>query len=141
MAYAFLKLAFAALYTSKYEKSIDITVSLNNVEETITCLVDTGCMACDPFDSKPVIIVKKNSFGLTRELGDLMNYPDIEVKKRIRVIPIKTLGEEKILLGIRSDYIKLKNSTTKQKDIVIALDEEGGSFSGYIALAPLLITE
>ncbi len=141
LAYALLKLLFTAFYTSKCEKNIEITVSINNIEEKITGLVDSGLMACDPLDSKPVIIVKKNSLASTRNLGNISNCSNIEIKKRIRVIPIKTLNEEKILFGIRSDYVKIKGNSEKYENIVIALDEEGGSFGGYTALVPLSLLE
>ena len=141
LAYGILKLIFTVFYNSKYENNVEITVSINNIEERITGLVDSGLMACDPLDSKPVLIVKKDSLDLTRNLGDISNSQDVEIKKRIRVIPIKTLNEEKILLGIRSDYIKINGHPQKYENVVIAIDEEGGDYSGYMALVPLSIIE
>ena len=141
LSYGVLKLIFVMLYTSKSEKCIELTVGLNNREEKIAALVDSGCLVCDPLDLKPVIIAKKDSLEIIKNLGSIPDCSDTEIKKRMRVIPIKTVGCEKILLGIRFDYIKIKDKKEKYENIVIALDEEEGTFGGYKALVPLAIIE
>ena len=57
------------------------------------------------------------------------------------MIPIRSFGADKILMGIRTDYIKIKGRDKKYENIVIALDEEEGSYSGYSALVPLAMLE
>lgn len=141
LAYGLLKLIFIMFYTSKNEKNLELTIGLKNEEEKIIALVDSGCLVCDPLDSKPVIIAKRNALEMIEKIGNISEIEDIEIKKRIRVIPIKTMGHEKILIGIRCDYVKIKGEAKKYENIVIAFDEEEGSFGGYKALVPSALAE
>lgn len=141
IAYGLLKLLYAAFNNIGAEKNIEITIGLNDKEERITGLVDSGCLVCDPLDARPVIIVKKNCLEMIRGIYNISCSTDINIKRRIRVIPIRSLGAEKVLIGIRTDYIKIKGRKEKIENIVIAIDEEEGSYSGYSALVPLSMLE
>ena len=141
LTYGILKLLFLAFYSSKSEKNIRISVCICGKKEKITALVDSGCFVCDPLDGKPVIIVKSNLMELTKGLGELCESNDPEIKKRTRIIPIKSLGAERILMGVRTDYIEVEGNKERYESIVIALDNEEGSFGGYPALAPLMLIE
>ena len=46
-----------------------------------------------------------------------------------------------MLIGIRSDYVILEGTGDKINGLVIAIDEEEGSFGGYLALVPLSVAE
>ena len=48
----------------------------------------------------------------------------------------QTLAEEKILIGIKSDFITVNDGSVKFENTVIAIDDEEGSFAGYSALLP-----
>ncbi|MBQ3016937.1 MAG: sigma-E processing peptidase SpoIIGA [Clostridia bacterium] len=141
IAYGLLKLLYSAFNNIGAEKNIEITIGLNDKEERITGLVDSGCLVCDPLDARPVIIVKKNSLEMIKDNFNISCSIDSNIKKRIRVIPIRSFGADKILMGIRTDYIKIKGRDEKYENIVIALDEEEGSYSGYSALVPLAMLE
>ena len=136
LTYGILKLLFLAFYSSKSEKNIRISVCICGKKEKITALVDSGCFVCDPLDGKPVIIVKSNLMELTKGLGELCESND-----RTRIIPVKSLGAERILMGVRTDYIEVEEKKERYESIVIALDNEEGSFGGYPALAPLMLIE
>lgn len=141
LTYGILKLSFLAFNSSKSEKNISLTVCINGEKEKITALVDSGCFLCDPLDGKPVVIVKSNLFEMAKKIGDVSMSNNSDIKKRVRIIPVKSLGTEMILMGLRTDYIEIEGSKTKYDNIVIALDNEGGSFGGYPAIAPVALIE
>ena len=127
--------------SSKSEKNVNIIVCLNGEFEKISALVDSGCFLCDPLDGKPVIIVKTGLIGFTKGLVEFGASENEEIKRRVRIIPVKTLGEERILMGLRTDYIEIEGRKQRYDNIVIALDNEEGSFGGYAAIAPLSLIE
>ena len=141
LTYGILKLVFLVFYSSKSEKNVNIIICLNGEFEKISALVDSGCFLCDPLDGKPVIIVKKRLIGLTNHINNVSTSKNEEIKKRVRIIPVKTLGEERILMGLRTDYIEIEGRKQRYENIVIALDNGEGSFGGYAAIAPLSLIE
>ena len=141
ITYGLLKLVFVVFYSSKSEKNVRISICICGETEGVTALVDSGCFLCDPLDGKPVVIVKSNFVGLTRRFGDVSASESAEIKRRVRIIPVRSLGAERILMGLRTDYIEIEGRKERYENIVIALDNEEGSFGGYPALAPLTLIE
>ena len=60
----------------------------------------------------------------------------MEVKKRVRFIPASTVSGQAILVGIRCDFVTFEADGKTVYNMVIALDENEGSFGGYCALVP-----
>jgi hypothetical protein len=116
-------------------------------KEYITCgLVDTGNMLSDPLDGRPVIIVKKSVlFGNEKiKVSAILNNADTDYKKLIRIIPIKGVGQTKVLYGLRCKAYLLngkKNTEIKATEAVCAIDEDEGSFGGFDALIPAVISD
>ena len=136
ITYGLLKLVFVVFYSSKCEKNARLVICIGGETETLTALVDSGCFLCDPLDGKPVIIVKSNLIELTGRLGDVSASENAEIKRRVRIIPVRSLGTERILVGLRTDYIEIEGRKERYENIVIALDNEEGSFGGYDGLMP-----
>ncbi len=137
MVYGILRMLLIVFECSPTEKSAKFKISILGSEICSEALIDSGNMLCDPFDSSPVVIVKRSV------LKDLVGSKEIieneDLKPRIRLIPTKSIIGEKILVGIKSDYIMIGDS--KFRGAVVAVDEEEGSFSGYFALMPAYFSD
>ena len=134
-----LKLIIGVFSNSKIDKVINVTLVENKKEITIDALVDSGNLACDPFDYTPVMLVGEKIFRSLFSLNsaeDILN--NIRLTKRIRVIPITYGGASQILYGLKADgvFINLKG-TREEVSVIIALDKNGGKYGGYDVLMPL----
>ncbi len=136
LSYAVLKILFTIFSGSRSEKNKKFTICIFGKKEEVTALIDSGNLLVDPMNGLPVIIVKKKMIGLFADYSDVLNTEDEEIKKRIRLIPAKGLGNSKIYTAIRCDSILVDGIETEYKNAVIALDEEEGSYGGYAALMP-----
>lgn len=141
LSYGIIKLLLLIFEGTESEKNAEVEICIFGKTETVCALVDSGNLLTDPFSGAPVIIAKRGKVNLLKAYGEILRSEDNEIKKRLRLIPAKGIGSEKILVGIRSDYVSLKNSKNRYNDIVIAIDEEEGSFGGYAALIPSSITD
>ena len=136
LALGILKLVFYIFSGVSTEKNVDFSFELFGSKYDLTGLVDSGNLLKDPMTLKPVIIVKSKVFkGKFKDLAsDVLYTSDQELKGRIRLIPVKGFGGNRLLIGIKSE-ICLKNNNCNSQT-VIAIDEEEGSFGGYDALIP-----
>lgn len=75
-------------------------------------LLDTGNLLKEPITGKPVVIIEK------RKLNHILE--DLKDSIKIYVIPYKTLGnEEKVLFGIKPEFIRLEEKNNYYSDDVI----------------------
>lgn len=139
IAYGILRLLLLIFTGTSNEKNAKVKISILGKESVIESLVDSGNLLRDPIDSKPVIIAKRSAiFNL---IGN-ENITDSEkFRTKIRIIPTKTLLGEKMLIGIKSDFISIEEKGLIFENTVIAIDEEEGSFGGYSALIPSCFLE
>lgn len=134
MTYGILRLLLIIFSGSTEEANARLSITILGKEATTDALVDSGNLLRDPIDSSAVVIVKRSA--INNIIGSKKITDDERFKTRIRIIPIKTLSEEKILIGIKSDFIAINDRNLKFENTVIAIDEEEGSFAGYSALLP-----
>ena len=134
ITYGILRLLLIIFSGSREETNARIRISILGKEATTDALVDSGNLLRDPIDSSAVVIVKRSA--INNIIGSKKITDDERFKTRIRIIPIKTLTEEKILIGIKSDFIAINDRNITFENTVIAIDEEEGSFAGYSALLP-----
>ena len=134
IVYGILRLLLLAFTGSASEKNAKIRISVLGAETTVDALVDSGNLLCDPIDSSAVVIVKR--CAVIHIIGSKRITDDERLTTRVRIIPAKTLVGEKILMGIKTDYLALEDKDVKFENTVIAIDEEEGSFGGYLALLP-----
>ena len=133
---------FVGVFSSnECERKIKLEIKfLNSILET-EALVDTGNLAIDPMDMRPVLFIKPDEARKifpesVIQLGD-PDKLDREVRKRIRLVPISKMGETHVLTGIKPDDVNIINANGKEKILVtVAIDKEGGSYGGYGALVP-----
>ena len=109
---------------------------------------DTGNFVKDPFDLSPVVLVKQRSITpLFPEINgnllksDLLSSVTIEydLKKRIRMIPIKKSGKTVMMIAIKPDSVYVITDGGKRREkisVTVAIDNEGGTYGGYMGLLP-----
>ena len=74
-------------------------------------------------------------------LENMSRIPE-EYKKKLRLIPIRVFGAQRILTGIRpDDFYICKNSKKERIRVVLAYDKEDGDYEGYKLLIPSAIAK
>ncbi len=123
------------------EESVDLEICFLNKTAIVTAFVDSGNLAVDPMDMSPVILIKKEVAEtiLPENISGLCDIDSLDrkVKKRIRLIPVSRGGETHVLVGVKVDSVKIiKNESTEEISVTLAIDKEGGTFGGFKALMP-----
>lgn len=90
----------------------DVEIGILNNIIKVKVLIDTGNLLKEPITGKPVVIIEKRKLNYILE--------DLKDSIKIYVIPYKTLGnEEKVLFGIKPEYIRLREENNYYSDDVI----------------------
>jgi len=103
--------------------------------------VDSGNLAIDPMDMRPVLFIKKEvAQKLFPESVIELKDPDSldrAVRKRIRLVPVTRGQQTHVLTGMRVDSVQVfgKNGS-EEISVTVAIDKEGGNYGGYSALMP-----
>lgn len=139
ITYGILRLILIVFSSTKTETNAKIKISILGKETVTEALVDSGNLVCDPIDSSAVVIVKRSA--ISDLIGNKCILEDEKLKTKIRIVPTKTVVGEKILIGIKSDYISIEMENLKFENTTIAIDEEEGTFGGYSALLPSCFIE
>jgi stage II sporulation protein GA (sporulation sigma-E factor processing peptidase) len=137
LIYFILKVVYLLFFGATKERRVDIELEINDKILSVTALVDSGNLLIDPMNARPVILVKIGALKLIKNASDIE--ADDNLKTRIRLIPAQGIGGSKILTGLRCDMIRINGSVSNIT--TIAIDEEEGSFGGYLALAPASVVE
>ena len=140
LLYGALKLLHLMFSGTSVEKNVEAKICILGNIDTVSALVDSGNLLVDPMSGKPVIIVKDDSIKTIVKYNNITEYDNM-LQAKIRLIPVKGIGGEKILTGIRSDYVSFDGGKTKLNDIVVAIDREKGNFGGYAAIVPSALVE
>ena len=118
-------------------------IEIKFIEKTyITeAFIDSGNLAKDPMDMRPVILLKKEAAEkiFPENVVDLRDPDSVsrEIRRRIRLIPISRGGTTHVLTGVRVDGVYVINNDVKEEiSVTVAIDKEGGTFGGYYALMP-----
>ncbi len=104
-------------------------------------LIDSGNLVKDPMNMAPVVFLKKRVAmkifpEYMMEISDLTNI-DINMKRRIRLIPVSRNGSTHMMCGVRVDEVGfIKDNRKAEINATIVIDKEEGTFGGYDALAP-----
>lgn len=136
-----LRLVVASLSGTCSERFCSVSFDFFSVAVQVDALVDSGNLLRDPLDGTPVMLWKASD--LTRRLpgGSLPKTPPPAWKSRLRLIPVH--GEKsRILTGYRIDGVLLSAGRKKEKvNLIIAIDEEDGTFGGFCALLPSAVLD
>lgn len=79
---------------------VEIFIDDNSIK--VNAMIDTGNSLEDPISSSPVIIIDKEKY---KSLFSKIN--NIDLQRRKRVIPIKTVGNTGLLNAVRCDRLKI----------------------------------
>ena len=104
-------------------------------------LVDSGNLAIDPMDMRPVMLLKRRLAEEFLPQGVLhLSDPDLldrDIRRRIRLIPVSRGGVTHVLVGVRADKVSVISDEGEQEvSVTLAIDREEGSFGGFDALMP-----
>ena len=130
-------------FFSHVEGCESVKIRIEFIDKSIVCdaFVDTGNMATDPMDMRPVLILKPELAkrilpSNVIELCDVDNI-DREIRRRIRLIPISGAVGVRVLTGVRPDKVLvIRDKGEEEIFVTLAIDKEGGDFGGYLALMP-----
>lgn len=111
---------------------------------TTEAFIDSGNLALDPMDMRPVLFLKKEiAKKILPEAVTELYDPDLldrEIRKRIRLIPISKFGATHVLTGVRVDKVNVvvddKGDKKEEISVIVAIDKEEGTYGGYYALVP-----
>ena len=159
ISFVLIVVVFKIIKTQISKKSIycDIEIKLNEKIINTKAMIDTGNLLKDPITNTPVIVVERSLLYecLPKEIlnniekilgGDLDSVPENIKNKyisKLKIIPFSSLGKENgMLIGIKSEYIILKNSELQEdkkiKNIIVAIYEKSLTKKGeYRALVGL----
>jgi len=137
LSYGLIRLIFLSLSGSADERNVELIISFFGKAVKVTALTDSGNLAIDPMTLKPVVFIKSDACVWLGKDNDILESKDPEIQKRIRIIPIKGIGGSRLLTALRCDYIEIIGKGQRIKDVVVAIDDEEGSYGGYVALVPL----
>lgn len=131
-----LKYIYNDIKELKYMTSMkkDMTVCIDEKEIELKALMDTGNLLKDPISKSEVVIISANKLYeiLPEEFKklDLKNINissidrvianiDKNISYRIRMIPVKQINDSNLVIGIKSDYIKVDGQ--KIPNVIVGL--------------------
>ena len=126
------------------EGAVELEISFLNRKERVEAFIDSGNLAIDPMDMRPVLFLKRKVAEklFPESILDLRDPDSVdrETRKRIRLIPVSRGGSTHVLVGVRVDEVKvLKNDKQEEIYVTVAIDKEGGNYGGYDALMPAAV--
>ena len=95
-------------------------------------LCDSGSFACEPIGGLPAVLVKRSAAGEIASLVERACRGEM-VGLRLRMIPVKGLGGERLLPGFIPDRIRIDGD---EREAAVALDGEGERYGDAEALIP-----
>ena len=135
-----LRLCGALLTGAEAERTVGVTLTYGGQSVVLEALVDTGNLLRDPLDSSPVLLIKAHaaaSLFPSALLCEKYDALDISLRRRIRMIPLDTVGGGRLLSGVRMEDVSVRSGKREEKIfITVAIDKEEGSYGGYDALMP-----
>lgn len=140
IAFVIIISAFTVVKTKIGKKDLfcEIEIKINGKEIKTTAMLDTGNLLKEPITNTPVIVVEhtllydcipKEILNHLEEMlgGEFNNIPE-EIKNeyisKLKFIPFSSLGKQNgMLIGIKAEYIKIKNTEKEEKkeNIIIGI--------------------
>lgn len=132
-----------------------IVVELDNENVEMVAMLDTGNMLKEPITNTPVIVAEHEMFRnvlgdefvdnleniLKGEIDGALELVMEKYKKRIRVLPFKSVGQEAgLLIGLKVDKVSVKQNEGVKclEDVIVALYsgkfEKRGKYQALIGL-------
>lgn len=124
----------------------ELSITIDGKTATLNGLVDSGNLLCEPFGALPCVICSYDAIkdilptGLLPLFRDknvgLLEYADPKLAAKIRIIPMRSLGAEGIILGILPDEVKINGAS---KNVCIACDPDSNGYSDTASIIPMSI--
>lgn len=132
IAFIIIMAAFTVVKSKITRKNMfcEVEIQLNGKKIETTAMLDTGNLLKEPITNTPVIVVEhtllydsvpKEILNHLEELlgGEFNNIPEKikeEYISKLKFIPFSSLGKQNgMLLGIKAEYIKIKNGDKEEK--------------------------
>ncbi len=127
----------------KARKKASVYIRIGKRDINITGLCDSGNLLTEPCGSLPCLICNLKSIeellpqGIIPLFRDmklgLLEYADPELAKRIRLVPMRSVGGSGIKPGIIPDEIKINGEA---KRLCVVCDTENGDYAGTESIIP-----
>ena len=147
----FLLTLFKRHFNFKKEKrSVSVTFVSDGSETTVSALVDSGNMLCDPLSGRSCIVVTPETARaiLPGDVLALAERGDADVSRlsarsgrRLRMIPAETVTGHRLLVGYRVDQITVNaGNGSRATDALLVIGSCGDEYGGHAALIPSILT-
>ena len=114
-------------------RTVRVRIEAAGRKEELTGLCDTGSFAADPIGGIPAILVKRKAVPILAALAESAAAGKAESGIRVRMIPVRGLGGERLLTGFVPDRTFVGDAEVRA---AVAVDGEGESYGGAVALVP-----
>lgn len=143
-AWAALIASFFSRYAKKKAscRSAEVTLCDGGRSVTLCALADSGHFLEEPISHLPVIVLTKEKmnallpphllpvfFSLAADLSQL----DENELKKLRFVPIVTVGHEGVLRGYLPDFVRVGR---EEKKALVVCDEAASDFEGFDGILP-----
>ncbi len=145
LALGILRLAASLLEGGLHTKSCEVEIRIGENRFFGSALVDSGNFLRDPMDGASVVLIKScvaqrlfPSAFLSEDISAL----EKEYQKKLRLIPVRVMGAQRILFGIRPDgFCVFRKKKKEHLKVTVAYDREKGDYEGYSVLISSSIAE
>lgn len=132
-------------------KSIRVYVNVEGRSGSFDALVDSGNLLTDPISGRKVIVAGLSHLAgvLPEEVAGVIKTRDVNLLdrlsyrniKRVRIIPSRSVGQGRLLIGFIPDRIEIQPDQNKSErytvDAILAFDgDTAADFGGYAAIVP-----
>ena len=124
-------------------KKASVYIRIGNRSVNISGLCDSGNLLCEPVGSLPCLICSYKAMKDLLPVGilplfrdmklGLLEYADLELAKRIRLVPMRSVGGSGIKPGIIPDEVKING---REKKLCIVCDNENESYGETESVIP-----
>lgn len=143
-AYFILRAVSALLCGGETPHSVSVRISWEGRSVTLPLLVDSGCRLTDPITGKCAVIVSANALrgvlpsAVLNAAGEKrITIPkDHSLAGRCRLMPMRTVGEERLLLAFRPSEVLLLGDGGSLDVWVALATERAGRYGGCSGLFP-----
>lgn len=145
LAIGIVRISISLLSHAPGERSREVEIVIDGKTVRASALVDSGNFLRDPLDGSAVALIKPcvaRRLLPTAFLDEEVEKLSAEYQKKLRLIPVRMVGAQKIMFGIRPDAFTVFCGKKKERlRVIIAYDKEDGDYKGYPILIPSAVVE
>ncbi len=127
-------------------KNVEVTASINSNTVTFTALVDSGNLLREPISGMAVIVVSSDCVEkiIPKNIADSdfsISDTESDLRRRLRVIPVKGVEKCSIRYGIVPDTVTIKENEIAYQVEAVLLSEKRkpDGYGGYNATIPSVL--